>query len=69
MRETEAASVTVGQALTFGMTALPGRILTGRIDYIAAAIDTATRRLPVRATVDNASERQLKPGMFATVTI
>ena len=68
VRETDAASVTVGQALTFGMAALPGRILTGRIDYIAAAIDPATRRLPVRATVDNAGG-QLKPGMFATVTI
>ncbi|MGQ0682788.1 efflux RND transporter periplasmic adaptor subunit [Bradyrhizobium sp.] len=68
VRETEAASVVVGQELTFGLTALPGRVLTGRIDYIAAAIDPATRRLPVRATVDN-ENGLLKPGMFATVTI
>ena len=68
VRETEAASVVVGQELTFGLAALPGRILTGRINYIAAAIDPATRRLPVRATVDNTGGL-LKPGMFATVTI
>ena len=39
-----------------------------RINYVAAAIDPATRRLLVRATVDN-KDGQLKPEMFATVTI
>jgi cobalt-zinc-cadmium efflux system membrane fusion protein len=68
VRETEASSVTVGQELTFSLLALPGRVLTGRIDYVAAAIDPATRRLLVRAIVDNSSG-QLKPEMFATVTI
>jgi membrane fusion protein, heavy metal efflux system len=68
VRETEASTVEVGQELTFNLLALPGRTLTGRINYVAAAIDPATRRLMVRATVDNASG-QLKPEMFATVTI
>ena len=68
VRETEASTVVVGQELTFNLLALPGRTLTGRINYVAAAIDSATRRLMVRATVDNASG-QLKPEMFATVTI
>jgi cobalt-zinc-cadmium efflux system membrane fusion protein len=68
VRETEASSVSVAQELTFSVLALPGRVLTGRISYVAAAIDPATRRLMVRATVDNASG-QLKPEMFATVTI
>ena len=68
VRETEASAVSVGQELTFNLLALPGRTLTGRINYVAAAIDPATRRLTVRATVDNASG-QLKPEMFATVTI
>jgi cobalt-zinc-cadmium efflux system membrane fusion protein len=53
----------VGQELTFSVC-----VLTGRINYGAAAIDPATRRLLVRATVDNTSG-QLKPEMFATVTI
>jgi membrane fusion protein, heavy metal efflux system len=68
VRETEASAVVLGQELTFNLLALPGRTLTGRINYVAAAIDPATRRLMVRATVDNASG-QLKPEMFATVTI
>ena len=68
VRETEASTVEVGQELTFNLLALPGRTLTGRINYVAAAIDPATRRLMVRATVDNASG-QLKPEMFATVTL
>ena len=68
VRETEASAVAVGQELTFNLLALPGRTFTGRINYVATAIDPATRRLMVRATVDNSS-RQLKPEMFATVTI
>ena len=68
VRETATSSVAVGQELTFNVLALPGRVLTGRINYVAAAIDPATRRLMVRATVDNASG-QLKPEMFATVTL
>jgi cobalt-zinc-cadmium efflux system membrane fusion protein len=68
VRETEASTVVVGQELTFNLLALPGRTLTGRINYVAAALDPATRRLMVRATVDNASG-QLKPEMFATVTL
>jgi membrane fusion protein, heavy metal efflux system len=68
VRETEASVVSVGQEITFSLLALPGRVLTGRINYVSAAIDPATRRLLVRATVDN-KEGQLKPEMFATVTI
>src|SRR3954447_20863496 len=39
VRETAASSVAVGQELTFNLLALPGRTFTGRIDYVAAAID------------------------------
>lgn len=68
VRETEAAAVAVGQDMTFSVLALPGRELTGRINYVATAIDPATRRLLVRATIDNPNGA-LKPEMFATVTI
>jgi cobalt-zinc-cadmium efflux system membrane fusion protein len=68
VRETETSAVAVGQEMTFSLLALPGRTLTARITYVATAIDPATRRLMVRATVDNAGG-QLKPEMFATVTI
>src|SRR5947199_1080182 len=68
VRETDAALVSVGQEISFNVLALPGKPLTARIDYVAAAIDPATRRLLVRATVDNPDGR-LKPEMFANVTI
>ena len=68
VRETEAAAVSVGQEIAFTVLALPGRELTGRINYVSAAIDPTTRRLLVRATVDNSSG-VLKPEMFANVTI
>jgi cobalt-zinc-cadmium efflux system membrane fusion protein len=68
VRETEAAAVAVGQEMTFTVLALPGRELTGRINYVSTAIDPSTRRLLVRATIDNPNGA-LKPEMFATVTI
>jgi cobalt-zinc-cadmium efflux system membrane fusion protein len=68
VRETDAATVAVGQQIAFNVMALPGRPLTARIDYVSAAIDPTTRRLLVRATVAN-KDGLLKPEMFANVTI
>ncbi|QDL96684.1 efflux RND transporter periplasmic adaptor subunit [Rhodopseudomonas palustris] len=68
VRESEAADIDEGLDVSFQVLALPGRTLTGRIDYVAAAIDPATRRLTVRATIDNPGGL-LKPEMFANVTI
>ena len=68
VRETDAASVSVGQEVTFNVLALPGRPLSARLNYVATAIDPATRRLLVRATIDN-KDGMLKPEMFANVTL
>jgi cobalt-zinc-cadmium efflux system membrane fusion protein len=68
VRETDAANVAVGQEVTFNVLALPGRPLSARLNYVSTAIDPATRRLLVRATIDN-KDGQLKPEMFANVTI
>jgi membrane fusion protein, heavy metal efflux system len=68
VRESDASKVSVGQEMAVGVLALPGRTLTAHIDYVSAAIDPATRRLLVRATVDN-KDGLLKPEMFANVTI
>jgi len=68
VRESEAADVKLGQQIEFSVLALPGRIFKAKINYVAAAIDPNTRRLLVRATLDNA-EDFLKPEMFASVTI
>jgi cobalt-zinc-cadmium efflux system membrane fusion protein len=68
VRETEASGVAVGQEITFSLLAMPGSQFKARIDYVAAAIDPATRRLLVRATIDN-KDGLFKPEMFANVTI
>jgi len=68
VRESEAADVRVGQDVDFKVLALPGRTFKAKIDYVSAAIDPNTRRLMVRATLDN-KEGLFKPEMFASVTI
>jgi cobalt-zinc-cadmium efflux system membrane fusion protein len=68
VRESDAAQVSVGQDISVNVMALPGRPLTAKINYVAAAIDANTRRLLVRATIDN-KDGMLKPEMFANVTI
>jgi cobalt-zinc-cadmium efflux system membrane fusion protein len=68
VRETEASGVAVGQDITFSLLALPGREFKARIDYVSAAIDPTTRRLMVRATIDN-KDGLFKPEMYANVTI
>ena len=50
------------------MIGFPDRVFKAKIGYMAAALDPATRRLPVRAEIDNA-EGLLRPEMFATFTI
>lgn len=68
VREAEAPSVKVGQPLRFTVLSHPDRIFTAKISYVAASFDPGTRRLMVRATVDNAPGL-LRPEMFASVTI
>src|SRR6185437_13988541 len=53
VRETDAAIVSVGEQISFSVLALPSHPFAARVDYVSAAIDTNTRRLLVRATVDN----------------
>jgi len=68
VRESEASDVRVGQEIAFSLLALPGSQYKARIDYVAPAIDPTTRRLLVRATIDN-KDGLFKPEMFANVTI
>lgn len=48
--------------------ALPGSILTGKVDYIYPYFDQQTRTVKVRLVLDN-RQRQLKPGMFVNVAL
>ena len=68
VRETEAPNVQEGQAINFKVLAYPDRVFKGNVAYVATAIDNSTRRLLVRATIDNA-EGLLRPEMFASVSI
>ncbi|WP_298963304.1 efflux RND transporter periplasmic adaptor subunit [uncultured Methylobacterium sp.] len=68
VRDSEAAQIRKGQELEARVVGLPGRTFRATISYVAAALDPATRRLPVRAEIDNA-EGLLRPEMFATFAI
>jgi membrane fusion protein, heavy metal efflux system len=68
VRETDADSIRINQPLTFTVLTLPGRTFEARINYVASSLDSGSRRLLVRASVEN-SDRRLKPEMFASVRI
>ena len=68
LRESEAPNVRTGQPLRFTVLAYPNRVFTANINYVATSLDSATRRLLVRATIDNSNDL-LRPEMFASVTI
>ena len=68
IRETEAPSAQIGQAICFKVLAYPDRAFPANISYVATALDPTTRRLLVRAAVSN-SAGLLKPEMFASVNI
>lgn len=68
VRESEAPKVRVGQQFEFKVMAYPDQTFEATIDHVAASLDTGTRRLAVRATIDNTDFR-FKPEMFASVTI
>ena len=68
IRETEAPLVHIGQAIYFTVLAYPDKPFPANISYVATALDPTSRRLLVRATVNN-SAGLLKPEMFASVKI
>ena len=68
VRESEAPKMKVGQPVKFTVLAYPDQVFEAKVNYVATALDTATRRLTVRATIDNA-QGLFKPEMFASVKI
>ena len=68
LKETDSPRVKLGQTLEFRVSAHPGSVFKGKVDYVAESLDPATRRLMVRANIENA-DRLLKLEMFASVTI
>lgn len=68
VRESDAPKMHVGDAVEVRVLAYPGRVFKARLTYVAPAVDPATRRLPVRAEVENPNG-ELKPEMFANFSI
>lgn len=68
LAESDAPHIHLGDAVDVTVTAFPGRTFKAVIDNIASALDPATHRLPVRATIAN-PDGALKPQMFANFTI
>jgi cobalt-zinc-cadmium efflux system membrane fusion protein len=66
--EKAAAVAQAGTKVNFSVEAYPGVDFSARIERVGAMVDPTTRRIPVRAMVDNADGR-LKPEMFARATI
>ena len=62
------ASVHPGQALTFTVSSLPGRVFQTRIATIAQGVDTATGTVPALAVVANPNH-QLRDDALARVQI
>jgi cobalt-zinc-cadmium efflux system membrane fusion protein len=68
VRETDAGLVKLGQSVEVRVLAYPNRTFKARVTYIAALVDAATHRLPVRAEIEN-RDGALKPEMFANFRI
>ena len=68
VREADAPLIHVGDPVEVRVLAYPDRIFKAKISWIAASIDPSTRRLSVRADVEN-PQGELKPGMFANFSI
>ena len=67
-REDDAPHLHTGDKVEVRVPAYPGRVFTGRLNYVAASLDATTHRLPVRAEVEN-PDGDLKPEMFASFRI
>ena len=59
--------VTLGQLVTVEVDAYPAESFRGRVAVISEALDPLTRRIQVRAEIEDVTHR-LKPEMFARVT-
>ena len=68
VREVDAPQIHLGDAVSVYVLAIPGRVFTARVTFVATSIDPVTHRLPIHAEIDN-PDGVLKPEMFATFRI
>ncbi len=66
--ETTIQGIKEGQDISVVVKAIPNKIFNAKVSFIDPILNTSTRTIRVRATLNN-KEDLLKPGMFVTGTI
>lgn len=66
--ESDIAKVRQGTEATVTTMAYPDEVFCGRIDKVYSVLDSESKTMKVRVTLDNPNGR-LKPGMFASVSV
>ncbi len=66
--ERQAFQVKKGLSVTMSLDYLPGKVWSGKVDYIYPTLNAKTRTVKVRLRFDN-ENGELKPNMFAQVII
>jgi cobalt-zinc-cadmium efflux system membrane fusion protein len=66
--EIDVARVKKDARVTVKVVAYPNQIFEGRVDWVSGTLDPTSRTAKVRCKISN-PERQLKPEMYATVSI
>jgi cobalt-zinc-cadmium efflux system membrane fusion protein len=64
LREADAPAAKVGQPVEVRVTALPGRVFHAKLNFVSPTVDTASRRVTVRAEIANPGG-ELLPQMYA----
>ena len=66
--QSDAAKIKPGDPAAITLDAYPGRVFSGRVDYILPQLDMNTRTLPVRLVFPNPGLK-LRPGMYVNVGV
>ena len=66
--QNDAGKIKPGDRAEVSVDAYPGRVFTGRVDYLLPQVDTTTRTLPVRLVIPNPGLK-LRPGMYVNVRL
>jgi membrane fusion protein, heavy metal efflux system len=68
VREPDAPAIRRGMPIEVTVLALPGKVFKAKLTFVAPTVDPVTRRVAVRAEVENPNG-ELKPEMFASFSI
>ena len=66
--QNDAGKIKPGDHADVTVDAYPGRVFSGRVDYLLPQVDMATRTLPVRLVIPNPGLK-LRPGMYVNVRL